>query len=78
MIDPTLKTYVDASLALHGYELTEDQKKGVYINFQLAANIAKGFLFAPLTAADESIAVYLPHGLNADGASLAASGSGAA
>lgn len=67
-IDPTIKTYVDASLALHGYTLTDEQKTGVYINFQLASNIAKGFLFAPLTVADESIAIYTPHGHNGEGA----------
>jgi hypothetical protein len=68
MIDPTLKTYVDASLALHGYELTDAQRAGVYFNFQLAANIAKGFLGVPLSVADESIAVYVPHGAHGEGA----------
>jgi hypothetical protein len=66
-IDPTLKAYVDASLALHGYTLTDEQKTGVYINFQLASNIAKGFLHAPLSVADEPIIHYVPHGLNAEG-----------
>lgn len=67
-LDPALKAYVDAALALHGYTLTDEQKTGVYINFQLASNIAKGFLFAPLSVADESISVYTPHGHNSEGA----------
>jgi hypothetical protein len=59
-MDPTLKAYVDATLALHGYSLSRAAYDAVLEHFERNAAIAATFLDAPLCAEDEMAPVFRP------------------
>ncbi|MBU6272921.1 MAG: DUF4089 domain-containing protein [Betaproteobacteria bacterium] len=52
--------YVDAALALHGYQLSEAARAEVLRQFTLGATIAAGFLDLPLGPEDEMAPVFTP------------------
>lgn len=59
-MDPILKAHVDATLALHGYSLSDDAYLAVLENFARSAAIAATFLDHPLTPEDEMAPVFRP------------------
>ena len=59
-MDPTLKAYVDATLALHGYSLSPQAHQAVSENFARIAAIAATFLGHPLGAHAEMAPVFRP------------------
>ena len=59
-MDPTLKAYVDATLALHGYSLSSAAHDAVREHFARNAAIAATFLDVPLSVEDEMAPVFLP------------------
>jgi hypothetical protein len=52
--------YLDAALALHGYQLSEATRDEVLRQFTLGATIAAGFLDLPLGPEDEMAPVFTP------------------
>ena len=61
-MDPTLKAYVDAALALHGYSLSREAADAVLENFARSAAIAATFLDHPLAPGEEMAPVFRPQG----------------
>ena len=56
--DPS--AYVDAALALHGFDLTPAARAAVLQNFERSAAIAAAFLDLPLGPEDEMAPVFTP------------------
>jgi hypothetical protein len=52
--------YIDAAAATLGLKITAEQRPGVTLFFNLAANMAELLNGLPLTPADESGSVFVP------------------
>lgn len=52
--------YVDAALALHGFDLSPAAREAVRQNFERSAAIAAAFLDWPLSPEDEMAPVFTP------------------
>ena len=59
-MNPTLVTYADAMLALHGFDLTPEAREAVLRNVALSASIAAVFLDHDLGPEDEMAPVFRP------------------
>ena len=59
-MNSALHAYVDAALALHRFELSEDARTAVHQNFERSAAIAAAFLDLPLSTEDEMAPVFVP------------------